>query len=188
MGTYSKAYINNNDFVAVKAYIGKYYNVVSEEYDTIEQDWRFWKNKNDTIILSQEFNANWIEIQLNKRYSLYFHDELLRRISLDLHTTILYGYYQSTDGIGRLSKFQNGKLNLSIVQREVGYKEDTMMRLIDNWGLSKKIKEEFSIPEINEKYFDIDWDLIYRFYKINGLEWDKIKRDDAKYLHLEINY
>lgn len=188
MGTYSKAYINNKDLHAVKAYIGEYYNIVNEEIHTVEQDWRFWKNKNDTIILAKEFNEEWISIRLNKRYSLYFHDELLRRISKDLHTSILYGYYQSTNGTGRLCKFLNGNLTLSIVQREVGYKEDSMMRLIDNRGLTEEIKEEFSIPNINEKFFDIDLDVIYRFYKMNGLEWDKKERDDEKYLHLEIKY
>jgi hypothetical protein len=188
MGTYSKAFVNIESIEVVKLAIAKYYNIISEEYDIYEQDWKFGVNGNDTIILTKEFNSDWVAIQLNYIFSIYYHDEMLRRISRDLNTMILYGYYQSTDGTGRLSRFHNGDLEVSIIQKEAGYKEESMMRLVDNWGVTNKLKDSFNIPEINEKYFEIEWDIIYKFYKMNGLEWDKIEREDESYLHIEIKH
>jgi hypothetical protein len=53
MGTYSKAYIKVDSIEIVKNVIGKYYKIVNEEVDTFEQEWRHWRNGNDTIILSK---------------------------------------------------------------------------------------------------------------------------------------
>lgn len=189
MGTFSKVYIKNKSIETVKKSIGKYYKIVNEEVDSVEEDWRYWRKGSDAIILSKNYNELWVEIILNYEFTLYFHDELLRRISEELETEILLGYYQSTCGDGRLAKFENGKLTLSIVQSEVKFGEESMMRLMDNWGVTEIIKKEFSIPnKTREKFFEIDWDTIYKFYKINGLEWDKIKRDDEVYYYLEIKY
>jgi hypothetical protein len=113
----------------------------------------------------------------------------LRRLSEELHTEILLGYYQSTCGDGRLAKFENGKLLLSIIQSVVTFREESIMRLMDNWGVTEALKQEFSIPnKTRDKFFGIEWDTIYKFYKLNGLDWDGIKREDEIYHYLEIKY
>ncbi|MCG8329002.1 MAG: hypothetical protein MI974_15015 [Chitinophagales bacterium] len=189
MGTFSKVFINIDNIEIVKKIIGKYYKIVNEEIDTDEQGWRFWENGSDTIILSKNYNKNWVEIVLNYEFTLYFHDELLRRLSKELQTKILLGYYQSTCGDGRLAKFQNGELLLSIIQSEVKYGEESMMRLMDNWGVTDKIKQEFSIPEkTREKFFEIGGDTIYQFFGMHGLKWDTKEGENEEYLHLEIRY
>jgi hypothetical protein len=188
LGTFSKAFIKIDSIEAVKKSIGKYYRIVNEELDTVEQDWRFFENGSDTVILSKDYNENWVEIILNYQFTLYFHDELLRRLTKELQSEILYGYYQSTDGAGRLAAFKNGELTLSIIQSEVKYKGESMMRLMDNWGVTDDLRKEFAIPQYREKYVEIDHDTIYRFFKLNGLEWDGIIRNDVFYHHFEIKY
>lgn len=188
MGTYSKAYVKTDNIDTVINIIGKYYTVINQEIDGIEKGWRFFENGSDTIILAKRYNENWVEIILNYQYSIYFHDEFLRRISKDLETEILLGYYQSTDGGGRLAKFNNGELELSIIQCHVERKGEPFIILMDNWGVTTELRRAFSIPNINEPFFAIGWDNIYKFYKMNGLEWDGIIRDDVEYHHLEIKY
>jgi len=188
MGTFSKAYINIESIEVVKKSIGKYYKIVNEEIDNVEQDWRFFHKGSDTIILSKNYNEKWVEIILNNQFTLYFHDELLRRITKELNCEILLGYYQSTDGQGRLAKFENGELNISIIQSEVKYGDESLMRLMDNWGITENLRKQFSIPKLRERFFEIEYDIIYEFYKMNGLEWDGMKREDEIYHHLEIKY
>ena len=89
MGTFSKAYIKIDQIEMVKNFIGKYYKIINEEFDNVAQDWRFCDRGSDTIILSKEYNENWVEIILNYEFTLYFHDELLRRLSKELKTEIL---------------------------------------------------------------------------------------------------
>jgi hypothetical protein len=188
MGTYSKAYIKVNNIDTVISLVGKYYKVVSQEIDEIEKEWMFFKNGNDTLILSKNYNENWVEITLNYPYTIYFHDEFLRRISKDLETEILLGYYQSTDSTGRLAKFKKGALHLSIIQSCIQRNRESCVVLLDNWGVTPDLKKEFSIPNLYEPFFEIVWDSIYKYYKKNGLEWDGVKRDETFYHHLEIKY
>jgi hypothetical protein len=188
MGIFSKAYIKIDNIDTVKNLIAKYYKVVSQEIEDIEKDWRFFENGSDTIILSRNYNENWVEIILNYQFTVYFHDEFLRRLSKDLETEILLGYYQSTDSTGRLAKFKKGELQLSIIQSLIEYKSESGVALIDNWGVTNELRREFSIPNLNEPFFEIVWDSIYKFYKMNGLEWDGIMRDKGFYHHLEIKY
>lgn len=188
MGTFFKAYLKAKNIELVKKSIGKYYKIIREEIDTIEQDWRYGLEGSDTLILSKNYNEDWVEITLSYRFSLYFHDELLRRLSKDFNSEILLGYYQSTMGQGRLAKFENGKLKLSIIQSEAGYKENAMLRLVDNRGITDELKKQFLIPKIGEKFCVIDCDVIYNFYKINGLEWDGKTREEETYFYLEIKH
>ena len=161
MGTFSKAYIKIDQIETVKNLIGKYYRIVDEEFDNVDQDWRFWSRGSDTIILSKEYNEDWVEIILNYEFTLYFHDELLRRMSKELKTEILLGYYQSTSVQGRLAKFKNGELEVSIIQCEVQYGDESLIRLMDNWGVTEDLKKKFAIPKLKEKYSEIEWDVIY---------------------------
>ena len=86
-----------------------------------------------------------------------------------------------------MAKFKNGELELSIIQSEVQYgdESESMMRLMDNWGVTEELRKEFSIPKLKEKYYDIEWNIIYKFF---GLEWDSKERKEEKYLHIEIKY
>lgn len=188
MGTYSKAYIKIDSIEVVKKSIGKYYKIVNEEVDNIEQDWRYFRNGSDTIILSKNYNEKWVEIILNYQFTLYSHDELLRRLTKEHNCEILLGYYQSTDSHGRLAIFERGELKTSIIQSEVKHKDESLIRLVDNWGITDNLRRQFLIPKLREEFFAIEWDTIYEFYKMNGLEWDGIKREDRIYHHLEIKY
>ncbi|MEY3240150.1 MAG: hypothetical protein RIR11_1588 [Bacteroidota bacterium] len=188
MGIFSKAYIKIDNINTVKNIIGKYHKVVNQEVGDVEKEWRFFENGSDTIILAKNYNENWVEIILNYQFTIYFHDEFLRRLSKDLETEILLGYYQSTDGTGRLAKFKKGELQLSIIQSHIDHKGESFVALMDNWGVTNELRSEFSIPNLNEPFFEIVWDSIYKFYKMNGLEWDGITRDDVFYHHLEIKY
>lgn len=188
MGTYFRAFIHHKSIQDVKQAIGKYYKIANEETDEIAQEWRFWKNDSDTIILSTKINENWVAVDLNRQFSLYFHDELLRRISKDLETEILSGYYQSTVGEGRLAKFTNGALDLSISQTEIKKNEQFLSVLSDNWGITELLRKEFSIPNLAQEFYAIDWDSIAKFHEIMGLVWDGKERKEEKFLHLEIKY
>lgn len=188
MGTFSKAYIKIDDIDPVKNTIGKYYKVVQHEIYDIEKEWAFFENGNDTIILANNYNKGWIEITLNYPFTIYFHDELLRKLSKDLETEILLGYYQSTEGTGRLAKFKKGELVLSIMQSDTIHKGESYIALRDNWGVTDELRSAFAMPNLNEPFSEIKWDSIYKFYKMNHLEWDGITRDHVSYHHLEIKY
>ncbi|MBI1224785.1 MAG: hypothetical protein GC192_06075 [Bacteroidetes bacterium] len=187
MGTFHKAFVSGENIETVKLTIGKYYNIINEEIDDSEQEWRFGDRGSDTIVLSSEFNYNWVAITFYTS-TFYFHDELLRRISRDLETEILLGFYQSTSGEGRLARFVNGSLELSINQSYVKLRDEEMHILMHNWGVTAELKTEFSIPEFKERFVEIDRDTIYKFYKKFGLEWDGLNRDVEEYHHLEIKY
>lgn len=190
MATFSKAYIKINSMETVKNAIENYYTVLVNEFDNMIHDYRFFENGNDTIILASNYNEDWVEISLNYPSSLYFHDELLRRLSRDLNTDILLGYFQSTDAEGRLAKFKQGTLELSVIQCDIQYGNETEshIRLMDNWGVTDEVRKAFSIPKLNEEYRGIYRDVIYSFYNMFGLIWDGKERTEVKYLHLEINY
>lgn len=188
MGTFSKVYIKNDNIEVVKRSIGRYYKILCVEPESIEQSWRFFQKGSDTMIVSNHYHGNWVEIILNYPYTLYYHDEFLRRLSQELNTVILLGYYQSTDGGGRLAKFEHGNLAISIIQAEVKYPGESWLRLMDNWGVTEELKKEFLIPNLFEEFNQIEWDTIYKFYKMNGLESDGEQRNDSVYYHLEIKY
>lgn len=188
MGTFSKAYIKTDSIDTVKNTIGGLYKIASQEIDDIEKEWRFIKNGSDTIILSNNYNKNWVEITLNYQFNIYFHDEFLRRLTRYLETEILLGYYQSTDSTGRLAKFKEGELQLSIIQSHIEQKGKSFIALMDNWGVTNELRQGFAIPNLNEPFSEIVWDSIYKFYKMNGLEWDGITRNEVFYHHLEIKY
>lgn len=185
MGTFSTAYIKNTKTDQIKSYLGQHFEILSEEVVNQEQSWKFWENGNDTMILSNVYNYRWTQLYLNLDISLYKYDELLRRISKEFNTEILFCYYQTTICKGRLAKFDEGQLILSIVQEEVEIKGERQLRLTDNWGVDSAIRSQFNIPKLMEKFINIDYDNIYKFLNINNLEWDKIDKDE-EYNHIEI--
>lgn len=186
MGTFSTAYIKNTKPDQIKAYLGKYFEILNEEIINQEQWWKYWANGSETMILSNVYNYKWTQLYLNLNISIYKYDELLRRISKDFETEILFCYYQTTTCKGRLSKFEEGQLILSIVQEEVEIKSERMLRLTDNWGLDSITRNHFNIPKLMDKFINIDYDNIYKFLNLNNLKWDMIEGKDEKYNHLEI--
>ena len=151
-----------------------------------EQWYKYGSNGNETMILSNVYNYRWTQLYLNLEISLYKYDELLRRISKEFYTEILFCYYQSTICKGRLAKFEEGQLMLSIVQEEVEIKGERLLRLTDNWGVDSTIKSQFNIPNLLSKFINIDYDNIYKFLNLNDLKWDMIERETEEYNHLEI--
>ncbi len=185
MGTFSTAFINNTKQDQIKSYLGQYFEILSEEIVNQEQWWKYGNNGNDTMILSNVYNHKWVQLYLNLGVSIYKYDELLRRISEEFKTEILFCYYQTTICKGRLAKFSEGQLLLSIVQEELEIKGERMLRLTDNWGVDSETRNQFSIPKLLEKFISIDYDNIYKFLEINNLEWDRIEKDE-EYNHLEL--
>jgi len=55
MGTFSTAYIQTGSMKIVKKIISKYYKIINEEMGNTEQDWRFFQNGSDTIIISVDY-------------------------------------------------------------------------------------------------------------------------------------
>lgn len=186
MGTFSKVYIKSKNLNEILEEIKNYYSILRSESINESKPWYFSENGNETIILSNNYNHNWCEIEFEFKYSIYIYDEFLRRFSKKFNAIILLGYYQSTIGNGRIAKFNNGQLELSIVQQYSIYNGIEKNYLNDNFGVSKTIKKEFKIPKLGEDFNNIDYELINNFFEKNGLLPDNFKNyEEWSYLHIE---
>ena len=116
MGTFSQTNIKSKNIEVVLAELKKHLPIGRELWLDSRKEWFYnlqhddncSTEKNTTIILTKNQSKDWMEVEFDFNGNLYFYDEILRRISNSLKTTILLGYYQSTSGEGRLAKFQNG--------------------------------------------------------------------------------
>lgn len=187
MGRLSKIYVKEKSLETVKGIISESYNIVREESLKFEQDWRYNKYGNEAIILTKNYNSEWVELQLNFENSMYEHDEMLKDMSERLECVILICYYNSTFGKGRFAKFSSGSYDLSIVQEVAGRGINEQMTLVEKRGVSDDLAELFKIPNTGGKFFGINYDTAYRFFSYFGLVWDGKKRDNLDYIHLEIS-
>ncbi|MDP9960388.1 hypothetical protein [Chryseobacterium lathyri] len=186
MGTFSKVYIKLENIEVILHELQEYFLIGKIETLDDSKWWLYSENGNETIILSNNYNHNWCEIEFEFKYSIYIYDEFLRRFSKKFNAIILLGYYQSTIGNGRIAKFNNGQLELSIVQQYSIYNGIEKIYLNDNFGVSKTIKKEFKIPKLGEDFNNIDYELINSFFAKNGLLPDNFKNyEEWSYLHIE---
>lgn len=187
MGTFSKAYIKSEKISEVLNELKKYYTIKRIEKLNESKWWYYSENGNETIILSNNYSKYWCELELEFNYSVYFYDEFLRRLSKQLNTIILLGYYQSTIGNGRIAEFNNGQLELSLVELYSSYNGFDKISLVGNFGISEKIKNELNIPRLGEDSSVIDNDFINVFFENKGLLSDDNFKEysDWSYLHLE---
>ncbi|NMM50923.1 hypothetical protein, partial [Marinigracilibium pacificum] len=162
-----------------------FYNLPHDDNSSVE--------KNTTIILTKNQSTDWMEIEFDFNGNLYFYDEILRRISKSLKTTILLGYYQSTSGEGRLAKFQNGQLELSFFERYFYYKshdDDSYsvdrIYVADNLGVENAKSEVLKKVNLGMDSDLINHDFIYDFYRSEGWNNDLgLDYHNWKYLHIE---
>ncbi|RLJ33290.1 hypothetical protein CLU97_2771 [Chryseobacterium sp. 7] len=186
MSTFSKAYVRLTNLNEILDEIKKYYIIGKNETMNEPKSWYYSENGNETMILSNNYNKSWCEIELEFNFSTYLYDEFLRRLSEKFETVILLGYYQSTIGNGRIARFCKGRLELSIAQYYSSYDGFEKIYLTDNFGVSYPIKKEFNIPRLGEDFNAIDYELINKFFKNNDLFSDNFKSyEDWSYLHLE---
>ncbi|WP_160139734.1 hypothetical protein [Chryseobacterium sp. c4a] len=186
MGTFSKAFIKLNDLKVILDELKNYYIIGRQEIIEESKPLYYSQNSNETIILSNNYNNDWCEIELEFNYSVYLYDEFLRRLSSKFNTIILFAYYQSTIGDGRIAKFNRGQLDLSISQKYFKHNGHEKICLVDNFGISEVMKKEFDIPKLGEDFNRIDYDLINEFLSNNGLSPDNLKEYQKwSYLHIE---
>lgn len=185
MATHSNTYFKFYDMEKFVSIMKGHFKIYDVKFSTTPYDWFYDNNK--FIIISQNYNQNWISVQFdlggdNKRM-----DEVISAISKEIESTALLCYYQSTSVVGRFAKFENGKLSLSIAQNEVEINNERKMRLIDNYGTTDEIRKQFRIPNtIHEPYHELDTDELYRMMNYFGLIGDR-KKDDWDYQYLMLN-
>ncbi|MCP2026050.1 hypothetical protein L1276_001190 [Flavobacterium sp. HSC-32F16] len=201
MGTFSQTNIKCKDLNAVIGRLKKYLPIGREIWLDTRKEW-FYNlpheenssvERNITIIVSQNQNKDWVEVEFDFNGNLYFYDEILRRISKELESEILLGYYQSTDGEGRLAKFKNGQLELSFYEKYFYYQSNgdnsppiDRIYVADNFGVAHSAIESLKKAKLGEHSYLTDHEFIYEYYKSEGWKND-LGKDyfDWTYLHLE---
>lgn len=193
MGTLSQTFIHIGELNIVLDALKKYYTIGQQEWHEDRKDWLFNSPPATTIIVSQNFHRDWIELELDIGHNLYLYDEFLRRISQTFNTVILLGYSQTTTGDGRIAKFKNGALELSYYERYLYYKFHgdnsppiDRIYVADNWGVLTSPLEELKSSKVGLDGRLIDYDFIYKYFNAEGLKGDGHKAfEDETYLHLE---
>lgn len=187
MGTLSKVFIRTQDIEQILIEFEKYYTIRRREILDDAKWWYYFEN--ETIIVSQNYNVEWVEIEFDFQGNLlYLYDEFLRRLSISMNSIILLGYYQSTTGVGRVAKFEVGKMDISIVQLFITSKEKNAIYLVDNFGVSDDLKEmlHMDFSKIGDEFSLIDYNFIYNFFEKFGLKSDNhMASNSEKYLHIE---
>jgi hypothetical protein len=184
MATYSNTCINCDDIELFIKQIKKHFKIYEVKYSTTPYD--FFYEGNQFIIISQNFNQNWINVQFDFGADYYIMDEIIKELTSKFGCDAMLCYYQSTIVEGRFAYFEKGELSLSITQKEVELENGTDLRLLDNFGVAEEFAEKFRVPKIkNRHYSELDTDELYRMKKHFGLEGDgKKQNDDYFYLML----
>ncbi|MFD2938929.1 hypothetical protein [Flavobacterium notoginsengisoli] len=202
MATYSQTNIKCNDVQTVATELKKYLRIGREKWFDTRKPWFYnvphdensFNGDNLTIVVSKIDSEDWVEVEFDFQFGVYFFDEILKQISKNLNTDILLAYYQSTSGQGRLAKFKNGKLELSYYEKyryEVTPGNDSYTvesnYVADNFGVSGSDIELLKNTKLGDQSLIIDYDLINEFYKAEGWKGDSGKNifSDWDYLHLE---
>lgn len=199
MGTFSQTNIRCKDVETVLTELKKQLSIGRELLLNTRKEWFYnlqhednsSDERNSTIILTKNQSKDWIEIEFDFNDNLYFYDEILRRISQSLDTEILLGYYQSTDGEGRLAKFKNGQLMMSFYEKwsYFNYPPDDptdRIYVADNFGVQNSSIESLKNTKLGKDSGLINHDVIYTFYKSEGWTNDLGKHfEEWTYLHVE---
>jgi hypothetical protein len=193
VGTLSQTFVRIGDIDTILTELTKYYKIGRQEWHDDRKDWLFNFAPATTIIVSQNFHRDWVELELDIGHNLYLYDEFLRRVSETLNTEILLGYSQTTTGTGRIAKFKKGKMELSYYERHLYFKFHgdnspaiDRIYVADNWGVLTSPLEELKSAQIGIDGHLIDYDFIYKYFKSEGLEGEPFKAfEDEAYLHLE---
>ena len=131
MGWASYIYIKTNDIDLLISKIKNYYVVGQIVVESEPNNWMFLRSDGPrTFIVNCNYSTEWTQLDfpLENRYEF---DEMFRRISLELSTVVLLGYYNSIDGSFRFAVIDKGKLVRSICISSLSSGE---LRLIDNFG------------------------------------------------------
>jgi hypothetical protein len=191
MGTFSQTNIKCADIDTIISEIRKYYRIGRTETSDERKEWLFnlAPDNNITIIISQNFSNEWVEVEFDFDGNLYFYDECLRRISKSLNTEVLLGYYQSTTGEGRLAKFKNGDMELSFYERYFyfDYKDNKTASIdriyvADNFGVSDSKVDAIRVSKLGIDSTLLNYDFIYNYFESEG--W----RNDLGKDYLEWTY
>lgn len=185
MATHSNTYFKYANLERFISIMKGQFEIYDVKFSTTPYDWFFDGNK--FIIISRNYNQNWISVQFELGGDNYRMDEVIKSISKEIECVALLCYYQSTSVVGRFALFENGILNLSIAQNEIEINNEPKIRLVDNFGVTEEIRTKFKIPhEIHQQYGELDTDELHRMMKHYGLIGDGIK-DDWDYHYLMLN-
>ena len=195
MGTYSLTTIKNCDPATFIAKLEATYTIGQKEINYVSKDYYFAdlekQTFNDAFIVSQNFHANWVDIELpftsskeNIHY-LYIFDGFLKAISAELNTEILLGYAQSTSGEVRVALFSSGELKLSIYQE---LRSDNIF-ISDNYGIESFKRYFNNLPELNHAFEDsqdlLSFEKVQNFITQYGRSYDGLEREYDEFLHVE---
>lgn len=189
MATYSQTNIHVDSIDKFLMELKKYYKIGRIETLDQAKDYYYFEYGSDTIVVSQNYNSEWIEVEFNFNGNLYFYDEFLRRVSETYRTNIVLGYEQTTSGEIRIAEFENGRLSLSIVHKYFEYDRKSKIYLADNFGVNEQLKELFSIPRLGEEIkpdYAIEREQMVDFFKMRGWS-NNLNKDFSQwtYCHIE---
>ncbi|MBS7253082.1 hypothetical protein [Flavobacterium branchiicola] len=202
MGTFSQTSIKCNDIETIVGELKRYLPIGREIWLGTNKWWFYnvphdensFNGENLTLIVSQNLAKDWVEVEFDFQFGLYFFDEILKQISKNLNTVIVLAYYQSTSDEGRLAKFINGQLELSYYEKyfyEVIVENDQYSvksnYIADNFGVADSTIEELRNSKLGDETLLIEYDFIYKFLNSEGWRSDSAQEIivDEKYLHLE---
>ena len=188
MATHSQTNIKCNDVQTVVIELKKYLRIGREIWFDDRKPWFYnvpheensFDGENLTIVVSKNLSKDWVEVEFDFQFGLYFFDEILKQISKNLNTEILLTYYQSTSDEGRLAKFKNGLIENDLQTIKSNF-------VADNFGVSGSSFELLKNTKLGEESLIIDYDLINDFNKSEGWKGDSEKDffTEWNYLHLE---
>lgn len=202
MGTFSQTSIKCKDIETVVVELKKYLPIGREIWLDTNKWWFYnlpheensFDGKNLTLIVSKNLTKDWVEVEFDFHFGLYFFDEILKHISKNLNTLILLVYYQNTVDEARLAKFKNGELELSYYEKyfdeeiiENNVRTIKSNYVADNFGVATSTIEELKNSKLGEETLLIDYEFIYQYLNSEGWESDSEKEIfvNWNYLHLE---
>ncbi|WP_299247494.1 hypothetical protein [uncultured Aquimarina sp.] len=186
MSTLNRTLIKNVNISDLISLIKNYYSIGRVQLLNYENQALFLDRKNYSIILSDSYIANWIEITFDFCDGPEKHDFLLKKISTELLTEVIYGYEQTTTGDARFLKITNGKIERDLYQKS--YYKPHRIIMERNLGDKYLIEKEFKYPEIGRDltgFKALDFDEIQDMFVNAGYKGNKNQSPKEEYTHLE---
>lgn len=190
MATTSEIYVQIDDIEPIVKEWKKYFKTGKEILSNSKHE--FFTDNNNIFFCKGECK-HWILINIDSEVglisgNLYRFDEILRRISQTLNTTILLAFYQSTLGEGRIAKFEKGVLVYSFYQKYSYYKDDTKtideIYVADNFGVENCKLAAIQNLKMYDDVLIFDTDFLNDFCRSENVQL--LWQEDSEYLHLEI--